>query len=204
MEALALSAEVVPTAVPPAGGPAAAVDPARLAAPAEPGLRPAELMRGVGGWVVYAAVSLAGDAGHLGGGVLHTLAAPTGALLLTVPALLVGHQFLDLRSPPGALVSALLRGFCRAGDVALGLSPLALLFSATSDIAPYLLVLGLLGTSFQTLLLSMKRLQRAEAAESPGDWSRQARMSALVLGWAGLCGLIGLRLAWNLVTHLAS
>lgn len=195
MEAIPFSAEVVspePARVAPSG----VVD-------ITAALRPVELLRGIGGWVVLAAVSLAGEGAQVGGGVLHTVAAPVGALLLTVPALLVGHQFLDLRSSPSTLVGTLLRGFCRAGDVALGLTPLALLFSATSDLAPYLLVVGLLGASLQTLVVSMKRLERAEADASPGDWSRRARMSALILGWATLCGLIGLRLVWNLILHVA-
>jgi hypothetical protein len=124
-------------------------------------------------------------------------------MLLTVPALLVGHQYLALQAAPATLLTALLRGFTGSGRVALGLVPLLLGFAATTDIAPELAVAALLGVSLHALLLTMGRLERLEAAAHPSDWSARGRMGLLVLGWGALYGLIGLRLAWNVATFAA-
>jgi hypothetical protein len=121
---------------------------------------------------------------------------------LTTPLLLVGHQFLNLRAPPSALVGTLLRAFCRGGDVALGLVPLAVLFAATTDLGPAILCVALLGSGLLTLLLAMRRLSTLETRASGPDWRTAGRMTMLVLGWGALFGLIGLRLAWNLAAFL--
>lgn len=167
-------------------------------------LAPFELTRGLGGWLLLSGLCVAGYGVTAGVGMVHTLAAPAGAALLTAPLLLVGHQFLGLRAAPTALVGTLLRAFCRGGDVALGLVPLALLFAATTDLAPGLLAAALLGTGLLTLALAMKRLLDLEALASGPDWAARGRMGLLVTVWGGLYGLIGLRLAWNLFSFLAS
>lgn len=182
----------------PDAAPAAPVVPA----PAVP-LRPVEVGRAVLGWIALGAVGLATEPEALATGTAYTVAAPAGAMLLTVPALLVGHQYLNLRASPATLVSTLLLGFVRAGDVALGLVPLALLFSATSDLGPVVTVLGLLGASFQGLLVTMRRLNAAEAGcTEAAEWAVRGRMQLLVIAWAGLYALIGLRLTWNLLAAL--
>lgn len=167
-------------------------------------LAPFELTRGLAGWIALSGLCVAGYGATAAVGVVHTLAAPAGAALLTAPLLLVGHQFLGLRAAPTALVGTLLRAFCRGGDVALGLVPLALLFAATTDLSPLLLAAGLLGTGFLTLALAMKRLVDLEALASGPDWGARGRMGVLVSVWGGLYALIGLRLAWNLFSFLAS
>ena len=163
-------------------------------------LNAAELVRATAGWLGLAAVALASSPERLGEGVPLSLAAPAGALLLTAPALLVGHQFLDLRASPRPLLGLVIGAYGRAGDVALGIIPVALLFSATSALGPVILMMGVLGASFHSLLVTWKRLIALER----GAWSEgisisaQGRMVLLSLGWAALTALIGLRLCWDL------
>lgn len=164
---------------------------------------PFAMVRAVAGWVGLGAIGLATQADVAAVGTAYTLAAPAGALLLTVPALLVGHQYLSLHAPPAALVSTLLRGFCRSGDVALGMVPIALLFATTSSLGPLVLVLTLLGACLQGLLVTMRGLSTVEASHTPtGAWADRGRMALLVSAWGGLYALIGLRLTWNLLSLL--
>lgn len=162
---------------------------------------PFAMVRAVAGWVGLGAIGLATRADVTAVGTAYTLAAPAGALLLTVPALLVGHQYLSLHAPPAALVSTLLRGFCRSGDVALGMVPIALLFATTSSLGPVVLVLTLLGACLQGLLVTMRALSTVEAGHTPSAaWTDRGRMALLVAAWGGLYALIGLRLTWNLLS----
>ena len=73
-----------------------------------------------------------------------------GAMLLTGPALLVGHQFLGLEASVPSLVDAMARAFVRTGTVALGLVPAVLFFSATSGLAPVLFGLAMVGMGAPT------------------------------------------------------
>ena len=178
-----------------------------LASPAPrsetPPLRPLAVLRATGGWLLLAVVALAAEPNALVESAPLTLAAPAGALLLTVPALLVGHQFLNLRAAPSALLSALLRGYCGAGDVALGLTPLALLFSATSALGPLILMVTVGGAGLQALAVTLLRLARAEdAATAEPDLAAKGRMVVLGLAWAALTALIGLRLSFDLANSL--
>lgn len=151
---------------------------------------PGELVRGLGGFAWL------GLAGTLGAGQASFVAAPfalvtaAGVLLLTVPALVVGHQYLRLGAAPPAIVGEIARVFARCGDVALATVPALLLFSMTSRLgggiaALLLAALGLLG-----LRLAARRLVRLEldAAGHP------VPMGLLVLAWSGLAALVGLRL----------
>ncbi len=127
-----------------------------------------------------------------------------GALVLTGPALLVGHQYLGLEAPVPKLAAVLARVFCRAGTVALGLSPALLFFAATSGLAPALHVLFLAGiatlalTDVYTGLLEVERAQSIPDETRSAKTMRDVRMQILVLGWMVLTSLVGLRLGVHL------
>ena len=152
---------------------------------------PLAFVRGLAGYALLGTVAALGGTNlvhHGSAGVV----AGAGALVLTVPALLVIHPFLGLRAPPESLVAAILRPFSRIGDVCLGLTPALLLFRATSGLAPVLFGLALLGCGTLGFSLSIRELVRAEG-DSP------ARMTLLAWAWAGLAALIGARLAFGLL-----
>ena len=110
-----------------------------------------------------------------------------GALALTGPTLIAMHQFLGLSATPDALAASLLRGFATTGRAALGLCPTMLLFAATSGLwAPVLLLLGGIagGLGFR---YTFHRLVEAEGKPS-------AAFGMLIIGWAALVAMIGLRL----------
>ena len=113
-----------------------------------------------------------------------------GVLVLTTPALVVGHQYLRMRASPRALVAALWDGFTRAGVAALGAVPAVALLAATSNMGPglgfaVLLAIGALGTLYA--------IRNLGAAEHQAGGSHAAGVGIALL-WAGLAGLIGLRL----------
>lgn len=169
-----------------------------LVAPADPAVEapisfptPLAFVRGLAGYALLGVVAALGgpEVVHHGGAGLISGA---GALVLTVPALLVVHPFVGLRAPPEALVAAILRPFARVGDVCLGLTPALLLFRATSGLAPALLALALFGSAILGFSLSIRELVRAE----PGA---VGRMTLLAWAWSGLAALIGARLAIGLL-----
>lgn len=123
-----------------------------------------------------------------------------GAMLLTGPALLVGHQFLGLEASVPSLVDAMARAFVRTGTVALGLVPAVLFFSATSGLAPVLFGLAMFGMGLNGLFDAIRGMGQAEreAGAESGRTLRDAKMQLLAVGWAVLTGLIGLRIAFHL------
>lgn len=117
-----------------------------------------------------------------------------GALALTTPSLLVGHQFLALRARPDALAAAIAVAFGHTGRIALGLAPTMLFFSATSGLwfGIWLTLLG--AVSAFGLLDAVSRLIVAEPDADPLPVMRHG---GLVLVWMGLSALIAARLAWD-------
>lgn len=113
-----------------------------------------------------------------------------GVLLLTTPALVVGHQYLRMRAAPGALIGALWDGFSRAGVVALGAVPAVALVAATSNMGPGLGLVALCGTGALGTLYAIRNLATAET-EAGGSPAGGVGIAVL---WAGLAFLIGLRL----------
>lgn len=150
-----------------------------------PGVSPPALVRGLAGFAFL------GLAGAMGGD--ETLrAAPSalttgvGMLLMTVPALLVGHQLAGLQSAPEALVAALARVFSRCGDIALAAVGVVTLFSATSGLGPAvfsIVATGIAGLGFALVTRTLARME-----------SNTFSMLALTLGWALLAALIGARI----------
>ena len=120
-----------------------------------------------------------------------------GSLVLTAPALVVGHQLLRLQASPETLVETLVRGFSRSGVIALGLAPAALFFSATSRLGLVLLAVSVAGAGALGLLATMRDLLVAEGVEVQVNPGRAAATWMLVLGWAGLTVLIAGRLAFD-------
>lgn len=110
-----------------------------------------------------------------------------GALLLTGPALVVGHQFLGLSARPADLAAGLAEGFVRSGRFAAGFAPFLAFFALTTSL--WLPAAALVGA-----LAAIVALGRATAglrrAEAPS-----ARMDGLVLAWGALASLVTLRLA---------
>jgi len=116
-----------------------------------------------------------------------------GAIILTTPALLVGHQYLNLRAEPRQLLHVLAQTLCQAGDLALGLVPTLGLFVLTTNITPLLFALAFSGVGSLALSLGFIRLQQVERSAG-GGIGATVGMAGLALGWAILTGLIGLRL----------
>ncbi len=115
------------------------------------------------------------------------LAVGLGALVLTGPALVVGHQYLGLAARPVDLAASLADGFVRAGRCALGFSPVVLFFSLSTSLwmvaaAVVALASGAVGLGWGGAAL--------RGAESPS-----MRMDALVIAWSTLASLVALRLA---------
>lgn len=179
---------------------------ATLTAPAvlpAAGYSPATLTRGLLGYALLPAVGVAalgvptGDLPAVAHAVALGAAVPAGALLLSVPALLVGHQVLDLRSSPSAVVGALGRVFLRVGEVALGLCPALALFTLTTGTAPTLMLAALAALGVVFLVLATRALNREEARIG-AELLPALKMRGLALAWAGLVGLVGMRLLWDL------
>jgi hypothetical protein len=196
----------VPEPVPDGAEAASPVD-----APAETGASgelpdPATVGRAVLGFGALGLTAALGSS-DLGGAmrILPTaLVVDLGALVLTGPALLVGHQYLGLEAPVPKLAAVLSNVFCRAGTVALGLAPALLFFAATSGLAPALHVLFLAGiatfalTDVWTGLLSVERAAVVPDETPRARTLRDARMHLLVLSWMVLTSLVGLRLGFHL------
>ena len=168
---------------------------------------PAVLGRAVLGFGALGLMAALGSA-DLGGAarVLPTaLVVDLGALVLTGPALLVGHQYLGLEAPVPKLAAVLAQVFCRAGTIALGLAPALLFFAATSGLAPGLHLLFLAGIATFALADVWTGLRDVERSVTVADETdrarrlRDARMQLLVLGWVVLTSLVGLRLGFHLL-----
>jgi hypothetical protein len=126
-----------------------------------------------------------------------------GTAVLTGPALLVVHPFVGLDASPAALISSVHRGFCVAGRVALGLSPVMLFLAATSGwwslAYPALALLG--GTL--GLGTAAAELMRAEPADGAAAVLTRGKSAALALGWGVLAAMIGVRLSVQVASFVA-
>lgn len=182
-------------AVPAASEPRGATSPS-AAGPA-PLPSPLAFARALAGLGLLGLVAVVGGDGGLARTPVGLVSAG-GALLLTVPALLVAHPFLELRAAPQALLAAIARPFQRVGDVALGLVPALLLFRATSGVAPALLCLALLGLAALGFSLAVRHLVDAERVASPERWA-VGKMAMLAWAWSGLALLVGARLGVGLL-----
>lgn len=171
----------------------AQVTPAAEAARADVAPSPLELTRALLGYALLGIAGMLGDGAHGLSASPVALVSGAGMLLLTVPALVVAHQYLKLSASPAAIVGEIGRVFTRCGDLALGAVPALLLFSVTSGLGGFMLGALLTGVGALAFFVVIRRLFAAEMAASGGrDW---ASMVVLTLGWAGLTSLVGLRLA---------
>ncbi len=137
-----------------------------------------------------------GDAGMAGRSIPSALAIGGGAVLLTGPALLVAHQFLGLKGRPEDLVAALVRSFCRLGDLSLGMVPLVGLFTITSRLGPGIMALGFATAGLFSLIRLIGELMVVERdTPEEGRLAREGTMALLTFTWAGLFVAIVARLA---------
>jgi len=128
-----------------------------------------------------------------------------GAVVLTGPALVVAHQYQGHAADPQLLVSALSRGFVTCGEIALGLSPILLFFSATSGLWAALYSLFVAGAGAFGGAVTARRLLRAERGARPVDvdLTTRAGMGGLVAAWSTLAALIALRIGWGMASFVA-
>lgn len=160
------------------------------AAPSPFHLSPFALARSVGGFAALGlAAAVAGQPEALASAPAG-LETAAGVMLLTGPALVVGHQYLRLKASPAALLGALADAFTRGGAVALGAAPAVLWLGVTSDMGPTIGLITLLGVGSFAILRAIGNLFDAEAAGG----GTTAGIFAIALGWAGLAALVALRL----------
>jgi exosortase/archaeosortase len=145
----------------------------------------------------FVALGLAGALAQGPAPALHAapggLAVHLGAYALTAPSLLVVHPFLGLDARPDALVAILARGFVRAGDLALGLTPLLAFFALTTTIGPALFPI-LLGCAGAAALVGVAG--ELVATEAPAGLRR---MQALTAAWCALTVLGAARIGWEVL-----
>lgn len=177
------------------------VDPLPLAvAPAFAVPNGLEIGLGLVGYLALPFVGLLDTAG--GPGVLvAAIAPPLAALFLSVPSLLVGHQYLGLLASPGDMLRDIGQVFVRCGQLALGLVPAVGLYAATSSLGPVALMVALLAIGTTSVVLARRRIEQREASINPSPRGR-LRMSALAIGWSALSLLVGARLGLELLTSL--
>jgi hypothetical protein len=147
----------------------------------------------LGGLLVLGIATMA-EMWHLGFFVPGTFVVPAallGALVLTSPALLALHQFLQLRASPEAVVAALARGLVAAGTVATGLAPVALFFAATTRVWVVLLPLSLALVGTVAAVVTLSSLCAAETQKG-------RRFKVLLAGWTALTIAIAARISFSL------
>jgi hypothetical protein len=159
---------------------------------------------GLAGYLVLPFVGLLDSAGA---GTLPTaVAPPIAALLLSVPSLIVGHQYLGLTASPRDLLADVGRVFVQTGRLCLGLVPVVGLYAATTGLGPIALALVLTGVGLVSLELARRRLIRRERAATAGDRvvtpGERVRMVLLATAWAGLALLIAGRLGLSLLSSI--
>lgn len=121
--------------------------------------------------------------------LLPVLVGPTfGALVLTTPALVVAHQFLQVDSPASAVADALGNAVVRVGQIGWGFAPASLVFAATAP-GSWPLVLAVDG-----LLLAAVGLSRGGRDLVALD-RRTVWWEVAVLAWGVLTFLVAARLA---------
>lgn len=159
------------------------------------------LTRAIAGFALLGLVAGlgSGDGGVASRTVPSGLFVGGGALMLTGPALLVVHQYLGLEASPDALMASLASAFAKAGDVALGLIPTMLLFSATSGLWAVVFGILLTGLGLFGLDRASTALIHSERAAMNPLKRRVDLMILVVMGWSGLTLLIALRIAWDVL-----
>ncbi|MEZ4242090.1 MAG: hypothetical protein R3F59_39235, partial [Myxococcota bacterium] len=115
-----------------------------------------------------------------------------GALILTGPAAVVGHQYLRIDTPVAAVVEHIAAGLVAGGRLAWGVTPVALFFAATAPASWFAVFLGLAG-AVTTVLLG--RAATGLQSLAPRQWA----WTAVVTGWVVVTVAITLRLALSLL-----
>ena len=181
--------------------------------PAVPDERPLstrDIALGVTGYVLLPAIALL-DVGSAG--MMPTaIAPPIAALFLSVPSLVVGHQYLGLHADPRELMADVGRVFVQGGRLALGVVPAVGMYAATTGLGPVALMVSLTVIGLGSVELARRRLLRREAMVPTTDTldsldiqdthSRRIRMTLLATAWAILSLLIAVRLGISLLFAL--
>lgn len=170
-------------------------------APAVEGPQWSEILKAAGGFLALGACAGlgSGDAATALRTVPSSLAVGVGALVLTGPALVVGHQYLRLRARPADLVAVLSRGFVRAGRLSLGLAAPMLFFAATTALWGPMFVLMVGGVGAIGFGWTARWLRETESVAG----GFRPSMELLVAAWSGLTVLVALRLAWDMARLVA-
>lgn len=168
-------------------------------------LPPRTIALGLAGYLALPVVGLL-DAGGGPGILPSAIAPPVAALLLSVPSLVVGHQYLGLSASPRDLLSDVGRVFVQTGRLALGLVPAVGLYAATTGLGSAALIVSLLVIGVLGLELARRRLIRRERAaavpSTPPTPAQRLRMVGLATAWATLALLIAARLGHTFVYSL--
>ncbi len=163
-----------------------------------------DIARGLAGYLALPAVGL------LDGGTASVFSAavapPIAALFLSVPSLLVGHQFLGLHADPRDLMSDVGRVFVLGGRLALGVVPAVALYAATTRLGPVALIVALTCIGVGSVELARRRLLQREILTKVDDArpskARRVRMTLLATAWSALSLLIAVRLGITLLTSI--
>jgi len=167
-------------------------------------LTPGRIALGLAGYLALPVVGLLdmGGGGSLGAGV----APPVAALALSVPSLVVGHQFLGLTASPRDLMADVGRVFVQTGRLALGLVPVVGLFAATTGLGPLALVVSLALIGLVSLELARRRLIRRERAATVDrtdvSHGERMRMVLLATAWSVLAFFIAARMGLSFLHSL--
>lgn len=161
--------------------------------------RPFTVVRAVGGFALAGVGATLTTPASMGEALELALVPFGGALVLTLPALLVVHQYMKLSAPPVALFHALVRSLVGTGQIALALVPVTLFFSLSSSLGADMFVLLWAGLGLFNGALSVLNLQAAEEAST---LQGRASMFTLTMGWVVLAGLVALRLAADPIFNL--
>lgn len=156
-------------------------------------VRLAEVAAALVGLLAFGATTVIGTGGA---GAAHTTPAlavgAVGALVLTGPAIVVGHQYLRVATPAATVVEQLARGLVSGGRLAWGVVPAALFFAATAP-GSWPVVLGGLGAGVGAALLGTAVVGLSRLAPNHAPWH------TAVLTWAAVCAVIALRLVATLL-----
>jgi hypothetical protein len=152
-----------------------------------------EVLTAAGGLLALGATVAVGSGGADIGRVSPSVVLSTiGALVLTAPAVVVGHQYLRVDTPVSAVVDRIAAGLGAGGRLAWGIVPVALFFAATAP-GSWRLVLAALCGGVVAVLLGRAAVGLDRLAPGRATW----RLA--VVAWVAVTLAIGLRLVATLI-----
>lgn len=147
----------------------------------------------------YAALGAAGGFGSADFGFLACLRAPLLAsamgVAVTVPSLVIAHEWLEGKAPLASVISAPVEAWTRCGMLAFSLAPVVVFFAAASHVATAMYLLAVVGVAGVGLITGMASIGSLSAPPSGAG----AGSAFLALSWAFLAGGISLVLFYRLL-----